>query len=177
MSKVHLIPVSTYISYEQIERKIYQIRGRKVMIDSDLAKLYGVATKQLNRQVQRNLERFPADFMFQLTREESLRCQIGTLDGNRRGSHRKYLPYVFTQEGVAMLSGILKSPKAVHANVQIMRTFIRLRELLLTHKDLQQKIDEMEKKYDRQFQVVFEALRKLLDPPISPNKRPIGFHA
>ena len=177
MPTIRPISVSTYTSYEQIERKIYQIRGKKVMTDNDLAKLYGVATKQLNRQVQRNLERFPEDFMFQLTKEESLRCQIGTLDGNKRGRHRKYQPYVFTQEGVAMLSGILKSPRAVHTNVQIMRTFIRLRELLLSHKDLQQKIDEMEKKYDKQFQVVFEAIRKLLEPPVNPNKRPIGFHA
>ena len=176
MPKLRPISVSTYVSYEQIERKIYQIRGKKVMTDSDLAKLYGVATKQLNRQVQRNLERFPEDFMFQLTREEFARCQIGTLGGMKPG-HRQYLPYVFTQEGVAMLSGVLKSPRAVHANVQIMRTFIHLRELLLTHKDLQQKIDEMEKKYDKQFQVVFEAIRELLDPPVNPNKRPIGFHA
>ncbi len=177
MSKLHPLPVSTYISYEQIERKIYQIRGKKVMTDNDLAKLYGVPTKQLNRQVQRNLERFPEDFMFQLSKEESLRCQIGTLDGNKRGGHRKYLPYVFTQEGVAMLSGILKSPRAIHTNVQIMRTFTRIRELLLTHKDLQQKIDAMEEKYDKQFRVVFEAIRELIAPPVNPNKRPIGFHA
>ena len=179
MSKLRPIPTNTYLSYERIERKIYQLRGKKVMVDSDLAKLYGVSTKQLNRQVQRNLERFPSDFMFQLTREEFARCQFGTLGGTKPG-HRQYLPYVFTQEGVAMLSGVLKSPRAIRANVQIMRTFTHMREWTLTYEDLQRKLKELEGKYekhDEQFKSVFEAMRRLLEPPVNPNKRPIGFHA
>ena len=175
MSKVHPVRVSTYLSQEYIERKIYIIRGKRVMLDSDLAILYGVSLKNLNRQVVRNLKRFPPDFMVQLTKEEFLRCQIGTFGGSQKGS-RKYLPYVFTEQGVAMLSGVLHSDRAIRANIEIMRAFTKLRELILSHKDLQRKIEDMENKYDKQFQSIFEAIKKLLEPP-SVTRRPIGFHS
>lgn len=162
-----LIPV------EIIERKIYLIRDHKVMLDSDLAELYGVEVKQLKRQVRRNITRFPEDFMFELQKEEneSLRSHFGTL---KRGEHAKYLPYAFTENGVAMLSSVLNSERAVEVNIQIMRTFTRLRQLLLTHKDLHRKIEEMEKKYDQQFRVVFDAIRQLMKPD-EPKKGKIGF--
>ncbi|HHT9128861.1 MAG TPA: ORF6N domain-containing protein [Candidatus Wujingus californicus] len=143
------------------------------MLDTDLALLYGVKTKMLNQAVKRNIQRFPDDFMFQLTREEfnSLRSQIVTL---KRGQHRKYLPYVFTEQGVAMLSSVLNSKRAIQVNIQIMRAFIKLKEMLSTHKDLKQKIEEMEKKYDYQFKIVFDAIKQLLEPPAEP-KGKIGF--
>lgn len=166
---MNLIPV------EIIERQIYLIRSQKVMLDSDLAKLYGVPIKRLNEQVRRNLKRFPVDFMFQLTKEESdsLRSQIASLKIGR-GEHRKYLPYAFTENGVAMLSSVLNSERAIDVNIQIMRTFTKLREMLLTHKDLQKKIEELERKYDAQFKVVFDAIRQLMAPP-ELKKRKIDF--
>lgn len=164
------------IPQEVIENRILLIRGKKVMLDKDLASMYGVATKVMNQAVKRNLNRFPEDFMFQLTPEESdrlLRSQIVTL---KRGQHYKYLPYVFTENGVAMLSSVLNSERAIDVNIQIMKTFTRLREMLLTHKDLQRKIEIMEKKYDQQFKIVFDAIKQLLDPEKKPRER-IGFHA
>ena len=157
---------------EIIERKIYLIRGHKVMLDKDLAELYEVETKALNRAVKRNTDRFPDDFMFQLTKEEfeNLRCRFGT---SSWGGQR-YLPYAFTENGVAMLSGVLSSERAIRVNIQIMRTFTKLRELLATHKDLQIKIEEMERKYDHQFKIVFDAIKQLLAPP-EVRKRKIGF--
>ena len=141
---------------EAIERRILLIRGQKVLLDTHLAQLYGVTTKRLNEQIRRNLRRFPADFMFQLTKEEdeALRSHFATLDKGR-GKHRKYLPYVFTEQGVAMLSSVLNSERAVMVNIEIMRAFVRLREILSTHKDLARKLEELEKKYDEQFRVVF----------------------
>jgi phage regulator Rha-like protein len=164
-----LIPV------EIIEKKIYLIRGHKVMLDSDLAELYGVETKRLNEQVRRNPKRFPDDFMLQLTEEEaeSLRSHFATLKSGR-GKHRKYLPYAFTEQGVAMLSSVLNSDRAIEVNVQIMRTFVKLREMLSTHKDLARKLADMEKKYDAQFKVVFDAIRQLMAPTV-PKKGKIGF--
>jgi hypothetical protein len=158
-----------------IERRIYQIRGHKVMLDADLAELYGVPTKVFNQQVSRNRDRFPADFMFQLTAGEdhALRSQFVTSKTGRGG--RRYAPYAFTQEGVAMLSSVLHSQRAVQVNIGIMRAFVRLRELLATHKDLARKLNDMEKKYDTQFKVVFDAIRKLMEPPAATPKRPIGF--
>jgi ORF6N domain len=143
------------------------------MLDRDLAELYGVEVKQLKRQVKRNQDRFPADFMFELSRDEynSLRSQFGTL---KRGEHSKYLPYAFTEQGVSMLSRVLRSTRAVQVNIEIMRAFLRLRELMATHKDLVRRLNEMEKKYDAQFRVVFEAIRELMTPP-EPSKRKIGF--
>ncbi|MDD5006941.1 MAG: ORF6N domain-containing protein [Syntrophorhabdaceae bacterium] len=165
-----LIPV------EVIERKIYFIRGHKVMLDEDLAELYEVPTKRLNEQVRRNEKRFPQDFMFQLSGEEaeSLRSQNATLKKGR-GRHRKYLPYVFTEQGVAMLSTVLNSDRAIEVNIQIMRTFVKLRKMIASHKDLARRLDELEKKYDTQFRVVFEAIRQLMIPPEPKKKRRIGF--
>jgi ORF6N domain len=143
------------------------------MLDRDLAELYGVEVKQLKRQVKRNQDRFPADFMFELSREEynALRSQFGTL---KRGEHSKYLPYAFTEQGVSMLSSVLRSTRAVQVNIEIMRAFVRLRELMATHKDLVRRLNDMEKKYDAQFKVVFDAIRELMTPP-EPRKRKIGF--
>ena len=144
------------------------------MLDRDLADLYGVPTKSLNLAVKRNLSRFPGDFMFRLTNDEVdvLRFQFETSKRGRGG--RRYLPYVFTQEGVAMLSSVLNSERAIQVNIQIMRAFTKLREMMSVHKDLREKIEAMEKKYDHQFQIVFEAIKMLLEPPAKPKGR-IGF--
>jgi hypothetical protein len=162
-----LIPV------ERIERSILLIRGHKVILDADLAALYGVETKQLIRAVKRNLPRFPDDFMFQLNKEESenLRFHFGT--SNQWGG-RRYPPYAFTEQGVAMLSGVLRSKRAIQVNIEIMRAFVRLRRLLASHADLARKLNTLERKYDAQFKMVFDAIRELMKPPES-KKRPIGF--
>ena len=163
------------IPLDPIAQRILLIRGHRVMLDSDLAKLYEVTTKRLNEQVRRNIKRFPPDFMFQLTPEEftSLRSQNATLKIGR-GQHRKYLPYAFTEQGVAMLSGVLNSERAIDVNVAIMRAFVKLREFAMTHKELSRKLNAMEKKYDTQFKVVFDAIRQLMTPPES-KRRKIGF--
>ena len=162
---------------EPIEPVIRPIRRQKVILDIDLARIYGVETRGLIQAVKRNIERFPDDFMFQLTMEEAdaLRFQIGSL---KRGLHFKYLPYVFTQEGVAMLSGVLNSPRAEQVNIAIMRAFVRLRETLALHKDLAQKLADLERKVENQdesIQTLFEAIRQLMSPPDTPRKE-IGFH-
>ena len=145
------------IPIERIEKLIYLIHGHKVMLDTDLAELYDVETRILVRNVKRNIDRFPKDFMFQLTKKEDeiLRSQIGISKQGRGG--RRYAPYVFTEQGVAMLSSVLNSKRAIQVNVEIMRAFVRMRQLLASHKGLMQKILDMEKKYDKQFQVVFKA--------------------
>ncbi len=160
---------------EEISQRIHTIRGHRVMLDADLAELYGVSTKRLNEAVRRNASRFPEDFMFQLSREEaeSLRSQIATLKTGR-GKHRKFLPYAFTEQGVAMLSGVLQSPRAVQVNIAIMRTFVRMRRMLVSHEELARKVDILEKKYDSQFRMVFDAIRALMEPPKTPRRR-IGF--
>ncbi len=160
------------IPQEVIEKKILLIRGHKVMLDKDLAQLYGVTTGNLNKAVNRNLDRFPSDFMSQLSREEfkNLIFHFGT---SSWGGTRK-LPRVFTEQGVAMLSSVLHSKRAIQVNIQIMRTFIKLREILVSHKELARKLDELEKKYDAQFKVVFDVIRKLMIPPEKPRRR-IGF--
>jgi len=152
------------------------------MLDADLAVLYGVSTKALVQAVKRNLERFPGDFMFHLTEQEvrALRSQIVTLDdasgrGRGRGRHAKYLPHAFTEQGVAMLSSVLKSKRAARVNVEIMRAFVRLRGMIAHSQDLARKLDALESKYDRQFKVVFDAIRELMAPPPSAPKRRIGF--
>ena len=162
------------ISLEIIEKKIFFMRGHRVMLDGDLAELYEVRTKNLNKAVSRNTESFPSDFMFQLTPEEyrALRFQIGTL---KRGSHSKYLPRVFMEQGVAMLSSVLKSKRARQVNIQIMRAFVKLRELLNTHKELARKLEGLEKKYDSQFRSVFDAIRALMEGPGAEPKRIEGF--
>lgn len=162
------------IPIERIERMILLIRGQKVMLDSDLAELYGVTTKRLNEQVRRNLSRFPEDFVFQLTESESdlLRSKIATSKTGRGG--RRYLPYVFTEQGVAMLSSVLNSERAIKVNIEIMRAFVRLRQILASNKELAKKLNELEKKYDAQFKIVFDVIRELMRTP-EPKKRPIGF--
>jgi len=170
--QVDLIPA------EQIEQAILLLRGQKVMLDRDLASLYGVEVKQLKRTVKRNLDRFPADFMFQLTADEASRsrCQIGTL---KRGHNVKYLPFAFTEQGVAMLSSVLRSPRAVQVNIAVMRAFVRLRETLSLHKELAHKLTELERRiesHDASIQTLFEAIRQLMAPPTPPHKKPIGFH-
>jgi len=159
----------------QVERRILLIRGQKVMLDADLAKLYGVPTKSLNLAVKRNDERFPEDFMFQLTGDEAagLRFHFETSKSGRGG--RRYRPYAFTEQGVAMLSSVLRSLRAVQVNIAIMRTFVRLREMLLSHADLARKLAALENKYDAQFKVVFDAIRELMQPS-TPPRREIGFH-
>jgi hypothetical protein len=179
---VNLIPA------ERIESRVLLVRGEKVLIDADLAELYGVETKALNRAVLRNRERFPADFMFQLSGEENdaLRCQIGTSKGQNqinfaesneilrsqsvisksrtgRGG-RRYLPYAFTEQGVAMLSGLLNSPRAIAVNIGIMRVFVRLRQMIATNSDLARKLASLERTYDVQFKIVFDAIRELTTP-------------
>jgi len=170
----NLVPV------EVIESKIYMVRGRKIMLDRDLAKLYGVKTKVLNQAVKRNKARFPEDFMFQLTKEEaeeillfSSRSQLVTL---KRGQNIKYLPYAFTEQGVAMLSSVLNSERAIQVNIQIMRTFAKLRQILATHEELRRKIEDLERKYDQRFKVIFDAIKALVRPP-EEKKLKIGFLA
>lgn len=157
-----------------IERKILFIRSQKVILDFQLANLYRVSTKRLKEQVRRNYKRFPSDFMFELTTEEyeDLRSQFATSNIGRGG--RRYLPYAFTEQGIAMLSSILKSENAISVNIEIMRAFVKLRNILASDKELSRKIFEMEQKYDAQFKVVFDTLRQLMQPPQMP-KRDIGF--
>ncbi len=170
MSNTDLIPG------ERIEKAIFLIRGEKVMLDRDLASLYGVETGALNRAVKRNLQRFPPDFMFQLTAEESdfLRCQIGISKKGRGG--RRFLPYVFTEQGVAMLSSVLNSERAILVNIEIMRAFVKLRQMLASNAELSRRLDELESNYDKQFRVVFDAIRRLMATPARGRKE-IGFRS
>jgi hypothetical protein len=158
-----------------IERSIRLIRGQKVLLDEDLARLYEVPVKRLNEQVRRNAARFPEDFMFQLGEAEadSLRSQFATLEKGR-GTHRKYLPLAFTEQGVAMLSSVLRSPRAVQVNVEIMRAFVRLRRMLESNVELSRRLAALERKYDGQFRAVFDAIRELMTPQRRAGKR-IGF--
>jgi hypothetical protein len=158
-----------------IERSIYTIRGERVMLDADLAALYGVTTGRLNEQVRRNLDRFPPDFAFVLTPREAanLISQIA-ISRSGHGGRRK-LPWAFTEQGVAMLSSVLHSPRAVAVNVEIMRAFVRLRGLLATHSDLARKLEVLEQKYDGKFRVVFDAIRLLMAPGVAAERERIGF--
>ena len=167
------MPDQILVPMERIERAILMLRGHKVMLDADLAALYGVETKALVRAVKRNEDRFPHDFMFQLSREESdnLRLHFGT---SSSWGGRRYLPYAFTEQGVAMLSSVLRSPRAVQVNIEIMRAFVRLRKMLASNAELAKKLDALEKKYDVQFRAVFEAIRQLMAPR-EPKRRRIGF--
>ena len=181
------------VPLERIERRILLIRGQKVMLDADLAELYGVETRALNQAVRRNIDRFPEDFMFQLTDKETevlrsqsvisnesngergeLRSQSATSNEGRGG--RRYNPYAFTEQGVAMLSSVLRSPRAVQVNIAIMRAFVKLREMLASHRDLARRREEMEERYDAQFKDVFAAIRELMRPPEKPRAR-IGFRS
>ncbi len=160
---------------EEIQQCILFIRDEKVMLDVHLAILYGVQTKVLIQAIKRNIDRFPVDFMFQLNQEEfqNLRSQFVT--SNWGG--RRYLPYVFTEQGVAMLSSVLHSKQAIQVNIEIMRAFVRLRQFTESHKELRQKLRTLEKKYDKQFKAVFEAIHQLMIPPLQSKKRPIGFQS
>jgi phage regulator Rha-like protein len=167
------------VSMAAIETKILLIRGQKVMLDFDLAELYGVETRRLNEQVRRNIERFPDDFMFQTTTEEyeSLRSQIATLKTGR-GQHRKYLPYVFTEHGALMLGNVLKSERAVEVSIMVVRTFVHLRELVSSNNELSKKLDKLERKFaghDRAISELINTIRQLMSPSASDKKRPIGF--
>ncbi|MCK4533424.1 ORF6N domain-containing protein [bacterium] len=169
MTKKAIIPI------QRIEKKIYLIRKHKVMLDKDLAELYGVEVKNLKRQVRRNIDRFPLDFMFQLTEQEfkNWRCQIVTSNsGDKMGL--RYKPYAFTENGVAMLSSVLNSERAIEVNIRIMRVFTNLRQMLTTHADLKRKMDAIEKKYDEQFAIVFQVIQELITSPEKPRKK-IGF--
>ena len=173
---------------ERIEKQIFLLRGQKVMLSTDLAELYQVEPRVLTQAVKRNIERFPSDFMFQLTWEEvsflisqSVILKGSVFSGSRsqsvilkKGQNIKYLPYAFTEQGVAMLSSILRSKRAVQVNIEVMRAFVRLREMIASHKDLAQKLEALEKKYDAQFKVVFDAIHQLMTPP-EPKRRKIGF--
>jgi len=167
-----------------IENKIYLIRGHKVMLGRDLAHLYGVPTKRLNEQVKRSIKRFPDDFMFQLTKEEVLMFQIGTSNSRsqfatlKQGQNIKYLPYAFTEQGVAMLSSVLNSERAIQVNIAIMRAFVKLKQILSTHKELVHKLEELERKiekHDVDIQSIFGAIRQLMAPPPEKPRRMIGF--
>lgn len=172
MSQTSLIPS------ERIEQRIILIRGQRVMLDYDLASLYGVESKVLNQAVKRNVERFPDDFMFQLSWEEARlisRSQIVTL---KQGQHRKFRPHAFTEQGVAMLSSVLNSPRAVQVNIAIMRAFVQLRQMLSSNAGLARKLNTLEKKYDAHFRVVFDAIRGLMKPVFrKKSRRQIGFYA
>lgn len=186
--KTNLTPTNVSVSVELIERRIYLIRGLKVMIDFDLAELYGVSTRQLNQQVTRNNKRFPEDFMFRLTKEEAeslrsqfvisnadLRLQFATSNTGRGG--RRYLPYAFTEQGVAMLSSVLNNDQAIEVNIAIMRAFVHLRQMFETNEELNRKFAVVIKKlstHDKYFRVVFDELKKLTNKPVS-SARQIGF--
>ncbi|MBI2813139.1 MAG: ORF6N domain-containing protein [Opitutae bacterium] len=163
------------IAPEVIEARVILLRGEKVLLDLHLAGLYGVTTTALNQAVRRNAERFPADFMFQLTADETLALRALHVDGMKKRALAKP-PMAFTEQGVAMLSGLLNSPRAVAVNIEIMRAFVRLRQMIAGHADLARKLAAIEKKYDAQFKAVFDAIRELMTPP-APKRREIGFHA
>lgn len=166
---------SVSLPHATIEYRIVVIRGQRVMLDGDLAALYGVSTKRLNEQVRRNTDRFPADFMFRLSAAEAsaLRSQIATSNPGRGG--RRYLPHAFTEQGVAMLSSVLHSKRAVRVNIEIMRAFVRLRAMTASYAMLARKVDALERKYDAQFKGVFDAIRMLMEPQPVRRQRAIGF--
>lgn len=167
--------MSDLLSTEVITSKIYIIRGKKVMLDRDLAFLYGTETRTLNQAVKRNIQRFPDDFMFQMSEIEIKYWISQFVISNRERMGIRKKPLAFTEHGILMLSSVLNSEKAIRVNIQIMRAFTQLRRMLLTNHDLRRKIAKMEKKYDHQFKVVFDAIRQLLTPPEKPRRR-IGFH-
>jgi hypothetical protein len=161
------------VTRERVEGLILLIRGEKVILDRDLAVLYGVETRSLVQAVTRNIGRFPADFLFQLNRRECTILTSQIVMSNGRGG-RRHLPYAFTEQGVAMLSSVLRSTQAVQVNIEIMRAFVRLRRMLASHAELARKLDALEDEYDAQFRIVFDAIRELMRPP-DPDTRRIGF--
>lgn len=170
--------MANMLSVEVIATKILSIRGKRVMLDRDLAYLYGVSTKALNQAVKRNIDRFPEDFMFKLTQDEKGEV-VTNCDHLKVLKFSPQLPYVFTEQGVAMLSSVLNSKRAIKVNIQIMRAFVKLKELLLTHKELAIKIEALERKYashDEKIKAIFNVIKQLLEPPKVEQKRRIGFH-
>ena len=167
--------LNNVVPVQQVENLIYLLRGQKVMTDSDLASLYGVPTKVLNQAVRRNKDRFPNDFMFQLSKLEfdGLMLQNATSSSSHGG--RRKLPYVFTEHGAIMVASVLNTALAVEVSVQVVRAFVKLREMISTHKDLAKKMEDLEKKYDSQFKMVFDAIRQLMTPPEPKKKKAIGF--
>ena len=166
--------MKSLVAMEVVEKKILSIRGQKVILDVDLAELYDVTTKVFNQAVKRNVDRFPKDFMFQLTADEALTIRSQFVTASRRNI--RYLPYAFTEHGIIMAASILNSQRAIDASVYVVRAFIKLREMIASHKDLTKKLNELEKKYDGQFQIVFEAIRQLIEVEEKP-KRKFGFIA
>ena len=166
---------SSIVPMERIERAILLIRGQKVMLDRDLAELYGVEPRVLNQAVKRHATRFPGDFMFQLTRQEVANLKSQSVTSSSGWGGRRTLPYAFTEQGVAMLSSVLNSDQAIKVNIAIMRAFVQLREMLASHADLARKLEELEAHYDEQFKIVFDAIRQLMTPPEPPPRRKIGF--
>ena len=164
------------IGVEQVGRRIYTVRGQSVMLDSDLAELYGVETRTLNQAVKRNIGRFPLDFMFQVTAQEDIVLRSQSVIANPGRAKQRYLPYAFTEQGVAMLSSVLRSDRAVQVNIAIMRAFVSLRGALTQNSDLARRIPTLEQKYDEQFAVIFEAIRLLIEAPPAPERR-MGFRA
>lgn len=165
------------ISIEEIEKAIYLIRGEKVMLDRDLASLYGVTTGALNQAVRRNRDRFPADFMFQLTSTEAAELNLSqTVIGSAKHRDPRLRPYAFTEQGVAMLSSVLRSKRAITVNIEIMRAFVKLRQLLVSNAELARRLDELESKYDKRFKIVFVAIRHLMENPVKDRKE-IGFRS
>lgn len=162
------------VPMERIERGIFVLRGQRVMLDTDLAELYGVQTKALNQAVKRNAERFPPDFMFQLNAAEKQKV-VTTCDHLRKIKFSPTLPYAFTEHGAVMLASVLNSPLAVEASLQVVRAFIRLRQMLSTHAELAKRVEALEKKYDRRFRVVFEAVKQLMAPERKKSGKKIGF--
>ena len=174
---------ATVVAVDAIASRILTLRGQRVIVDTDLATLYGVPTKRLNEQVRRNAERFPADFMFALSQEEwdALRSQSATLKTGR-GQHRKYLPYAFTEHGAIMAATVLNSPRAVEVSIYVVRAFVQLRELLAGHKELAKRLNELETRMERKLMTqdqaiagILDAIRQLMTPPPAQKKRPIGF--
>ena len=167
-------PATELVAIHRIERSILWIRGQRVMLDADLAFLYGVPTKVLNQAVRRNGERFPKDFMFRLTRREKGKV-VTDCDHLAGMKFSATLPHAFTEHGAIMLASVLNSPKAIEVSLQVVRTFVRLREILASHAELSRRLDEMEKRHDRRFTQVFAALRELLEAPTPPGRKRIGF--
>ncbi len=174
MEKKRKAATVSMVPQEVIEGKILLIRGKKVMLDRDLAVLYGVSTKVLNQAVKRNRKRFPGDFMFQLTKDEKDEL-VTNCDRFEPLKHSTALPYAFTEHGALMLANVIRSSVAIEVSILVVRAFVRIREMIGTHKDLQRKIENMEKRYDYQFKGVFDAIKELLDSPVK-QKREIGFH-
>jgi hypothetical protein len=171
MTDTDIVPI------EKIEEAIYLIRGEKVMLDRDLAKLYNVSTAAFNQAVRRNRERFPPDFMFQLTSAEFARLNRSQIViGSEKHRDPRFRPYAFTEQGIAMLSSVLRSKRAITVNIEIMRAFVKLRQMLTSNAELARRLDQLESKYDKQFKVVFEAIRQLMSTPV-PDRKQIGFRS